>query len=287
MRCGRRARPRCRSGSWPGSRSSLAPPVAEEQTISVGESECRQCDHGEHPRQQDDERTEAGRSHPDLQAMQQGPPVAVVAATGALLYLLPSVFVHRRPTLGSPLVALTDIGWLRLSGPVWKVSEGDPRRWATSNLDAPPPSVPKAMRAGCQPGGPRTMGATDHLEVKSVNPRVQLLEPPARRTASARVRTSSFCMTDEMWRLTVIREMKRRSAMSAVVSPLRSSSSTSYSRLVSSTLRRWGSARKRRRPRVRNSSTSRATSAGGRGASPTTAARSSDGSFLGSMSLRR
>src|ERR671914_1717857 len=110
MRCGRRARPRCRSGSWPGSRSSLAPPVAEEQTISVGQSEGRQRDYGEHPRQQDDERAEAGWGHPDLHAMQQGPPVAVDAATGAPLYLLPPVLVHRRPTLGSPLVALTDIG---------------------------------------------------------------------------------------------------------------------------------------------------------------------------------
>src|ERR687896_1973724 len=121
--------------------------------------------------------------------MQQGSRVAVPTATGAPLYLLPSGLRPQTPDLG---VAASCVNGHRVPAAVRTGTEGlrgDPR-WVSSNFDAPPPSVPKAMRAACQDGRRRTMGGTDHLEIKCVNPRVQILEPPAKRTASARVRTS-------------------------------------------------------------------------------------------------
>src|SRR5205814_286449 len=97
--------------------------------------------------------------------------------------------------------------------------------------------------------------------------------------------TCSFLRIALTWVRTVTGSMKRRSAISKVVSPWLISSRTSHSRSVSTTPRRLR--RGRRRPRSRNSSITSATRCRGRAASPSSTLRSTSGSRVGSMSLSR
>jgi hypothetical protein len=90
-----------------------------------------------------------------------------------------------------------------------------------------------------------------------------------------------------MWLRTVTGESTSRRAMTAVENPCRSKSSTCHSRLVSVSYPPRPSTCRRRGPRSRNSSITRATSSGVRTASPFMTSPSVFGSCLGSMSLSR